>query len=364
MNKGRKIVLLILSGIFLSLPVIEGMSWLYLWNSRRATGPSIHDYFYIDSNGVSRFRPGVSGWHIGYDNFPVTIQINSKGFRGPEIRESPERRIVFIGDSIVFDGGVKQEKTFISLTEKLFREEGVDVEIVNAGTTDVGVDQYLLQVKSDRIQALDPDVIVVGLYLNDSRPPQGHLGEKHMLQKILDMPVVRDLAMRQLIIEKYINIKLKLNQISTQRFDWVQRFLSGRWRTDLSQFKQMVQEARYDWGAAWELSFDDVVFPALREIRDLCLKNGITMALVLFPVGPQVYTEFEDPYIDYPQARLLEFAKRERLSVLDLLLILRTYRHEPLFTDHAHLNQKGNEVVAYSIFPFLKEILNSQDEYY
>ena len=129
----------------------------------------------------------------------------------------------------------------------------------------------------------------------------------------------------------------------------------------MSLFKQMVQEARYDWGAAWEPSFDNAVFPALHEIRDLCLKNGITLAIVLFPVSPQVYTELKDPYIDFPQTRLLKFAKRERLSVLDLLLILRMYRHELLFNDQAHLNQRGNKVVANSIYSFLKEILNAQE---
>lgn len=358
MSKGRQRFLLILVGIFLSLPVIEGMSRFYLWITRRAAGPRILDYSYFDSTGAFRIKPNKSGWHIGYDNFPVKVRTNSDGFRCPEIRESPESRVVF-------DGGVRQERTFMSLTEKLFRTEGADVEVINGGTTDAGVDQYLLQVKSDSILALRPDVIVIGFYLNDSRPPQGYLAEsKGTFLDFLNLPLLKDLAMTHLIEGEYVAIQVKRGRIFDNRFEWIKRFRSVSWKRDLSEFKQMVQEARYDWGAAWEPSFDNVVFPVLREIRDLSLKNGITLAVVLFPVSPQVYTELKDSFSNFPQAKLLEFAKKENIPVLDLLPALGAYKNKRLFLNQCHLNQWGNEVVANSIYPFLKEILNNEDKYY
>jgi len=123
--------------------------------------------------------------------------------------------------------------------------------------------------------------------------------------------------------------------------------------------QQTIQEARYDWGAAWESSFDAAVFPALRKMRDLCLKDGTTLAAIIFPVSLQVYAEFDDPYIRLPQDKLLEFGKRESIPFLDLLPHLRKHRNESLTPDQGHLNENGNRVAASYMYPFLKQVLKN-----
>ncbi|MBI2360837.1 MAG: hypothetical protein HYV04_18350 [Deltaproteobacteria bacterium] len=362
MTKAKIRGVFLFAGIFLSLVVVEGASRLYLWNTQRAAAPGIHDFFYAESSGEVRIKPGVSAWHKGLDGRPVKIQINSQGFRGPEIKKNPAQRIVFLGDSVVFNGGVGQEETFISLIEESFRKDGRDVEIINGGTTDVGVDQYALQVQSDRLRDLKPDLIAVGLFLNDSRPPQGHLGEvkSDAVLSVLDAPLVRSLGTASVIRDAYVTYQVRRGNWLTNRFDWIRRFGAGGWITELPELKQTVREARYDWGAAWEDSFYDVVFPALLRIRDVCAERGIAVAVVVFPVSLQVYTEVEDSFIVLPQRRIVEFGRREDIPVLDLLAALRAHGNEPVLADQAHLNKLGNYVVAGAIYPFLNKVLGDR----
>jgi len=360
MNGKPRKSLITIGGIIFGLLIAEGLSRVYLWQSRRAAGGAIHDYFYFDERGEFRIRPRASGWHRGYNAGPVMVQVNSLGFRGNEVRGKPERRVIIVGDSIVFDGGVALEKTFVSLLENRFRKDGRDVEIINAGTTDVGVDQYLLQVKSQRVLNLKPDAVVVGLYLNDSRPPQGHLGEekKTLVLKFLALPGVKNLAIARLLRDAHITYQFRRGTPSfTQRFDWVHRSALGRWKTDLPEFKKTVWEARFDWGAAWGTDFDHVVFPALREIRDWSLKHGMAVAVLIFPVALQVQTELTDPYIKWPQHKVMEFAKSEQIPALDLLPVFQRYREKNPLADQCHLNETGNEIAANYLYPFLTEIL-------
>ena len=131
-HRGRSKIILLTGSILLTLITAEGLGRLFLWRSSQTYGPKIHGNFYFDRNGVFRIKPDSRGWHKGYDQQAVMVEINSDGFRGPELRASPSQRIVFMGDSIMFNGGVKQEHTFIALLEDQYKKDGHDVEIINA----------------------------------------------------------------------------------------------------------------------------------------------------------------------------------------------------------------------------------------
>ncbi|MFQ5976440.1 MAG: hypothetical protein ACE5J5_09030 [Candidatus Hydrothermarchaeales archaeon] len=294
---------------------------------------------------------------MGQDN-PIMVEINSEGFRGPELKASPAQRIVFIGDSVVFNGYVQQKETFTALLEGQFRKDGHSVEIINAGTTDVGVKQYILQARHNRFDRYKPELIITGLYLNDSRPPQGFLGENQdQLFNFLSHSPLRHLAFTHYIKQAYVAWRTKRGDIYSERFDWIARFNSDAWKDDLGQFRQTVREARFDWGAAWYPSFKRLVYPAIMEIRDLYVKKGVKFAVVLFPVSLQVHTSLTDLFIDYPQRQLSMFAKKENVPFLDLLPLMRKEKNRRLFVDQAHLTRKGNQIVAHIIYPFLKGLL-------
>ena len=357
--KGWSKITILMVSIFLTLLVAEGASQIFLRRSSHTSGEKIHDYFYFDPNGVFRIKPNSRGWHRGYDQEPIMVTINSDGFRGPELRAFPTQRIIFIGDSIVFDGGVPQEKTFIALLEDQFREDGHDVEIMNAGTTDVGVDQYLLQAKLNRFDNYKPDLVVIGLYLNDSRPPQGFLGENHQdkFLLLLKRPPFKHLALTQFLRRGYFLVQQKGKKKFSERFNWIKRYQSGKWIYSLQEFQLTVREAQFDWGAAWDSSFEETVYPALNDIKEIYSRKGIKFAVVLFPVSAQVTTNLADPFIDYPQRQLSAFANAANMQFFDLLPDLKRHKNLRLFVDQCHLNRQGNRIVAKITYPFLKDLL-------
>lgn len=336
------------------LAIAEMVARAYLRKRAEPTGERIHSAF-TWRDGVLEIQPGATGWHKGYDDERVYVTINSLGFRGPELRASPACRIIFIGDSIVFDGGVDLPKTFVAIAERDLRAEGLDVEIVNAGTTDVGIDQYLRQVEGGRFDALEPDVIVIGLYLNDSRPPQGFLGEERSLalMKLFEMPVVEKLALAGLARRSYILLSTRYGGDVSQRFAWTDAFAERKWLDDPAQFHALVDAARYDWGAGWDPSFQSTTAAALERIAAYCQSIDARLALVFFPASPQVQAQFDDPFVDAPQRGLAAFANERSLPALDLLPELRAHADEPLFADQCHFNVLGNAVVAEILAPFL-----------
>ena len=361
--KGCSKIIVIIVSTLLVFIAVEAISRFFLWQSRQPYGPKIHDYSYFDSNGIFRIKPNSKGWHIGYDDEPIKVTVNSDGFRGPDLRTSPSQRIIFTGDSIVFSAGVPQENTFTALLEDRFQKEGQDVEVINAGTTDIGVDQYLKQAQHNLFDSYKPDLVVIGLYLNDSRPPQGFLGESQdKIVLFLNHSPMKHLALTHYVRKSYIIFQVKRNKQFSQRFNWTPRYNSNRWKNDPAEARQTVIEAKFDWGAAWNSSFVKTVYPALTEIQDIYLRNRVKFAVVLFPVSLQVYTNLTDPFIDYPQRQLSMVANKSNIPFLDLLPALKKYREFSLFADHVHLNSAGSLIVANSIFPFLQGILANNTE--
>ena len=354
------LLLLLSLGVGLTAAELILRTWFKINREPATADKAIHHYFYYDQGGMFRIQPGASGWHVGYDDHPILVKINSLGFRGPELRKSPERRIVFVGDSIVFDGGVEQGETFESLIENYFQKGGADVEVVNSGTTDVGIDQYLLLMERGRFRELKPQVIAIGLYLNDSRPPQGYPEEKvnDLFLKFVGLPGIEKLALANLLRKNYIIARTGLEKKLNQRFEWVEDFSSGGWRQDPFAFARMANKARFDWGAAWEGSYGEKVFPAILRIRDLARILGAKLVVVMFPVGMQVYAQFDDPLLDQPQREFAAYAEKNGIPFLDLLPGLRERSRENLFADHCHLNRRGNAVAAEIIYPFLDQQLH------
>lgn len=318
--------------------------------------PRIHAAMFWDENGVRRFPANGSGYHKGFGRPPVWVRINSLGFRGPELRNSPGKRIVFIGDSVVFDGGVELEDTFHQKVEQRLREEGLDVEIVNAGTSDVGIQQYERQIDTGRFDDLHADAIVIGLYLNDTRPPQGFATEKRdPLLRVFDLPVVGNSAVVRLLRQRYVAIRAEHGEIG-ERFAWVDAFGSKEWKSDPARMRELVRLARFDWGAAWEPSYADTVGAALLRMQHRCEGMGGRLALALFPASPQVEASFSDPYLDEPQGWTAKFAAEHGIPVIDLLPALRARSGDGLFADQCHLNVGGNAVAADTLIGFVRAL--------
>jgi lysophospholipase L1-like esterase len=323
----------------------------------------IHDFFYFDHNGCFRIVPNVVGLHRPYiGEKPILVKINSQGFRGPELRNTPTRRIAFIGDSIVFNGGVEYDQTFVAIIERYLNKTvptgKLSYECLNLGTTDAGIDQYYLKSKH-HVLGLGPEAIVLNFYLNDSRPPQGFLGEDgySSWERTLRQSIFYRLYTVRMLTELIYRAKYARHPDLMHRLRWVPRFMKGAWVHDEQEWRKLVSEADCDWGAAWREETWQYVGEYLKAIHDLCQSNHIRLLCVCFPVMPQVEINKAFDGLEYPQEQFRHLTERMAIPVYDLLPYLRKFRDKKLFYDQCHLTPGGNRIVAEALVSWLRPIL-------
>lgn len=112
-------------------------------------------------------EPGAAGTFVGPEPWPIEfeapVRINSLGLRGPEL-EPPSPgglRVLLLGDSMVAGFEVPYRETFgARLEERLARELGAPVQVINAGVRGYGTDQSALYYR-ERGRALEPDLVVL-----------------------------------------------------------------------------------------------------------------------------------------------------------------------------------------------------------
>jgi len=117
-------------------------------------------------------QPNTHAFLLGAD-----VQINSLGLRNHEITTNKPPgtcRILVLGDSTTFGWGVHTEKTYPFLLEQSFNTHPPSTrwekyEVINTGIGNYNTAQEVASLK-DKWLALDPDVILLGWYINDAEP--------------------------------------------------------------------------------------------------------------------------------------------------------------------------------------------------
>ena len=97
---------------------------------------------------------------------PVRISTNSLGLRHREIGTKKSKRILFLGDSITLADYLPDELTFVRLVEESAAKDAQNWECINAGVGAVGLNSEVA-LYFEIQERLDPDVVVLNLYLND-----------------------------------------------------------------------------------------------------------------------------------------------------------------------------------------------------
>ena len=108
------------------------------------------------------------------------VHINSRGLRGREHSLSkPEGvyRILFLGDSITFGFGVKEEDIFVNVLERELNSQFASLpdqkrfELINAGIGNYNTKQEFAYLREEGFR-YEPDEVVVMFYINDLEPTQ------------------------------------------------------------------------------------------------------------------------------------------------------------------------------------------------
>ena len=136
-------------------------------------------------------RPSEN-WDIGHEHVPggeaflmgVPVVINSLGLREREYSPDKDRdvyRILVLGDSMTFGWGARAEDTYAKRLERMLNGTNAypdrrRFEVINAGVGNYNTAQEVAYFKSRGIQ-LDPDMVILGFYLNDAEPtPRANAG--------------------------------------------------------------------------------------------------------------------------------------------------------------------------------------------
>lgn len=77
------------------------------------------------------------------------------------------KKTVFLGDSFTYGHGVNSNETYPWYIYRLFQESKINVNIYNAGVPGYGMDQEILQLETDILSKIKPDIIVWNIHEND-----------------------------------------------------------------------------------------------------------------------------------------------------------------------------------------------------
>ena len=321
------------------------------FESELPDGEAIGPLRYRSKDGL-RLRPNA---RVLVKNQPtsgldVLIETNSLGFRDAELSASKsanERRILAIGDSITFGGHLAAHDVYVEQVEELLQiaEPELQIEVINAGIGDIGLAEAVDLLEGPGLAA-QPDALLVGFYLNDSRPPWGFPGELGSPGWLRRHSVLVDSVVRRLALRAWIE------RTGESRFAWVDALDRLDWRHDREAFHELAALAKYDWGAAWEDDSWTVIARQLDRIAAVASRHSLPVLIVAFPVAYQVYADFVD---DGPQLRMAELARERDFAFLDLLPMLRSLSTRKPFYDQCHATPAANRAMARPIARALRE---------
>ena len=340
-SRSRQVGLLLGGIVVLALALLCMLeAWVRAHSTRvvavRASGPFIESDPELLINYTPKGRRLVPGAHVRIlkhrlSGLDIDMQINSLGFRARELsaRKSPEEfRVLVLGDSITWGDYLPADEVYVERAERLLNPspDGRRVELINAGVGDIGTREEM-DILEESGLASHPDLVVVGFYLNDSRPPWGFAGE-------LGRPgwLRRHSALAAEIFRAW-RLQRWAKEQGEPRWGWIYAVDQIQWQKDPAALERLAWLARYDWGAAWQPESWATVDKELIHLRNMAGRHRFRVLVVAFPVRFQVETDFVD---DRPQKALAERARANGFGFLDLLPLLRSHRKEAIYFDHCH----------------------------
>jgi lysophospholipase L1-like esterase len=288
-------------------------------------------------------RPGWSGRDYG-----VPVRTNRHGLRGPDVplEKAPgERRILFLGDSVVFGWRTSSEDTLVMRVRQLAagRGDASLVTAINCATQAYSPWQEFDLLVNDCIR-LRPDLIIHVFCLND-------VLEKFQLYEFggyargFEPPTPAPLEWSGL----YRAIRAANGRMLRPSGDQVWR------QRDRFSVRRMLHDAdAEDVLRGWDITLENMA-----KIVSAAREHSIPIVIVCAPHLDQLAPN--PPAGPAPQEVLAGFAKERDIPYLDLRAAFRTYIEasalEPatLFIDPLHFSPTGYSVAAEAVYRFLVE---------
>lgn len=338
------------------------------------------------------FRPNTRFRLVSSKNneYNVAIRINNYGLRGDDMtfkKRAGVKRIIAIGDSFTFGVGAEEDETIPYLIEKYLKEQGEDVEVINAGVGGSSPLSNYLKAREEYVE-FEPDLVIYFYDISDLADdwrgersavysksgeilrcdPTYIYGKRdwwafmrlhsrvcsYIHNKIVRLfDKIRILGLRGYITAKLQGKRAKALIVAKQAEEMSKNpveydgYLMTRGRDKLPVIKEHFKRSE----------------KYLNMIRDLFAERGTPMILVIYPYGIHVgpdhwatgrrYWGFERGkiYDDYYAFELLEeYARRNNVPCINLLPYFLSHSDEDLFFDlDGHFTPVANRIAAKAI---------------
>jgi len=296
----------------------------------------------------SRYRaPWYERLEIAQKTRPTRQGLNPYGLRGPahaEPKLPTSRRVLFVGDSFTYGGGVEDDAlVFPALLERELddgpRADGVQrIEVLNGGLPGSHTGDWL-DLWGRVGAAFDPDVVVVVFFLRD--------GARLSARSSFFGPIRRGIVER--------NQRSKLYEYS-----YVFRMLRDHFdqATVARTYSERIVRAYF--GDESEVVEWRAAQANLRELRELALARGATFGLVVFPILVELNSNY--PFRSVCEL-LVAFGERNAMPTLDLLPAFLGHDAPELWVApmNQHPNTAGHAIAARAMLPFVRGLVEEHE---
>lgn len=247
----------------------------------------------------------------------VMVDINSDGHRDKEypVTKTDKHRIIFLGDSLTFGWGVKEEETFATLIEEDLNSQS-PTEVINFGTGNYNTEQEV-NLFIDKGLKYDPDKVVLFYFINDAEITPEKSG-------------LWFLGYSQFISFYWSRINSLLNN-----------FLPSK--SFQEYYESLYNEDQQGWINARK---------AIIQLRDICESKGIEFQVVLLPELHDVNNEiFANVYNN-----LALFLAENNIDYLNLAKLFENHPNQIelwVSYDDAHPNNIAHKKIAESTLEFI-----------
>ncbi|MCF8144978.1 MAG: SGNH/GDSL hydrolase family protein [Deltaproteobacteria bacterium] len=221
--------------------------------------------FFDDSYNRFRGRPFSYDWDF---------KLNSQGFKDTEFgqKDDDAYRILGIGDSFAY-GVVPYAYNYLTLLESQLREEGLRAEVFNMGIPSIGPKDYFSLLIREGLQ-LRPDMVLLSFFIGND------ILESHRDRKWYSYSYVASL----------IHYMVKIRPKYEGRIIHGKNVYCDTCPTFAPELYLQIESDRsriYMTADADTPPFDEAL-DCLRQLRDVCRKNGIDLVVVLIPDEVQI----------------------------------------------------------------------------
>lgn len=325
-------------------------------------------------------------------------------------RQSGKVRILGIGDSFTVFRDL-QGQNYLRIAATLAEAEGKQVDVVNLGEAGVGLDAYARNLLRFA-DAVDPDILVIGLYFGDDLLPHGRksVRERYAEGNLLEpdnrpgesgfLHDLKAFAKNSILLNYVYRLaKVHIPALRSNYFDTALGYLAGQSQISVAEARsrlanvdpELVDLARADAINGWDLAFaicqprlyfdtytlpdgsksrlklgerlDDLSF-IISEARSRGIKPVVVYLHPGIVVAERYRTYFQKlgyvmPPMDRGQYKIIGevSALLDTLGVpyTDSLPLLRASTTNDYIPNDIHINSKGQSIVGEALFQLLDQ---------